>query len=118
METGRAIAEVVSRTIVAFLRPVEKRLAAAGLRMMGPWERLSVPTQVMVAFPTLAVVLFLFHLGPLNQPLIRAAFYGVFWSVLFTPILILATQNELRKRRDRDESGPLGPGRAEGEPGP
>ena len=111
MGIGRAIGKV--------WRPVEARLGAVGLRMMGPWERLSVPTQVVVAFPILAVVLFLFHLGPLNQPLIRAAFYGVFWSVLFTPILILATQNELRKRRDREESGgALGAGRPEGEPGP
>jgi hypothetical protein len=107
----------IGRAIGRLWRPVEARLAAAGLRMMRPWERLSVPTQVVIAFPTLAVVLFLFHLGPLHQPLIRAAFYGVFWSVLFTPVLILATQNELRKRRDRDESGPLGPGRPEGESG-
>jgi hypothetical protein len=107
----------IGRVIGRVWRPVEARLAAVGLRMMRPWERLSVPVQVVVAFPTLTVLLFLFHLGPLNQPVIRAAFYGVFWSLLFTPILILATQNELRKRRDREESGSLGPGRPEGESG-
>jgi len=91
----------IGRVIGRLLRPLERRAAAAGLRMMRPWERLSVPVQVTIAFPTLAVLLFLFHLGPLRQPLVRAAFYGVFWSILFTPVLILATQNELRKRRDK-----------------
>jgi hypothetical protein len=82
---------------------VEQRIARAGLRMIRPWERLPVPVQVVVAFPTWAVLLFLFHLGPLNQPPVRAAFYGVFWSLFFTPVVVLATQNELRKRRERDE---------------
>jgi hypothetical protein len=82
----------------------ERRFAAVGLRMIRPWERLPVPAQVAVAFPTWAVLLFLFHLGPLNQPPIRAAFYGVFWSLLFTPAVVLGTQNELRKRRQREQS--------------
>ena len=82
------------------------RIGAALLRMMRPWERLPVPAQVAIAFPTLSVVLFLFHLGPLGQPLIRAIFYGVFWSILATPAIVVATQNELRKRdrRDRPET--------------
>jgi hypothetical protein len=71
------------------LRALEQRLARAGLRMV-------------IAFPTWAVLLFLFHLGPLNQPPVRAAFYGVFWSLVFTPVGVLATQNELRKRRERE----------------
>jgi len=81
------------------------RIGASLLRLMGPWERLPVPAQVAIAFPTLAVVLFLFHLGPLGQPLIRAIFYGVFWSVLATPALVVATQNELRKRERREGRG-------------
>jgi hypothetical protein len=84
------------------LRALERRLARVGLRMIGPWERLPVAAQVVIAFPTWAVLLFLFHLGPLNQPPVRAAFYGVFWSLVFTPVGVLATQNELRKRRDRE----------------
>jgi hypothetical protein len=80
----------------------ERRFAAVGLRMIRPWERLPVPAQVAVAFPTWAVLLFLFHLGPLHQPPIRAAFYGVFWSILATPAVIIATRNELRKRHERD----------------
>ena len=86
-------------------RPIERRLAAVGLRMIAPWERLSVPVQIAIAFPTLSVVLFLLHLGPLNQPPIRAAFYGVFWAILATPLLVIATQNELRKRERREQRG-------------
>ena len=85
-------------------RPIERRLATVGLRLIAPWERLSVPVQIAIAFPTLSVVLFLLHLGPLNQPPIRAAFYGVFWSILATPAVIVATRNELRKRHKLDNS--------------
>jgi len=84
------------------LRALDQRLARIGLRMIRPWERLPVSAQVAIAFPTWAVLLFLFHLGPLNQPPVRAAFYGVFWSLFFTPAVVLATQHELRKRRERD----------------
>jgi hypothetical protein len=88
-------------------RPIERRLARIGLRLIAPWERLSIPVQIVIAFPTLTVLLFLLHLGPLNQPLLRAAFYGVFWSILATPAVILATRNELQKRREAksQESG-------------
>ncbi len=81
------------------------RIGAVLLRWVRPWERLPVPAQVAIAFPTLAVVLFLFHLGPLGQPLLRAIFYGVFWSILATPAIVVATQNELRKRDRRDRAG-------------
>ena len=91
----------MQRRLSALWHAVERPFARAGLRMIGPWERLPVPAQVAIAFPTWAVLLFLFHLGPLNQPPIRAAFYGVFWSLFFTPAVVLATQNELRKRRER-----------------
>ena len=87
-------------------RPIERRLAAVGLRLIAPWERLSVPVQIAIAFPTLSVVLFLLHLGPLNQPPIRAAFYGVFWSILATPAVIVATRNELQKRHKLDQQQP------------
>jgi hypothetical protein len=81
------------------------RIGAVLLRWVGPWERLPVPAQVAIAFPTLTVVLFLFHLGPLGQPLLRAIFYGVFWSILATPAIVVATQNELRKRNRRERAG-------------
>ncbi|HET6849519.1 MAG TPA: hypothetical protein VFH74_11705 [Gaiellales bacterium] len=84
------------------LRALERRLARVGLRMIRPWERLPVAAQVAIAFPTWAVLLFLFHLGPLHQPPVRAVFYGIFWSLVFTPVGVLATQNELRKRREKE----------------
>jgi hypothetical protein len=87
------------------LSRVADRIGAALLRLMRPWERLPVPAQVAIAFPTLTVVLFLFHLGPLGQPLLRAIFYGVFWSILATPAIVVATQNELRKRNRRERAG-------------
>jgi len=90
-------------------RPIERRLAAVGLRLVAPWERLSVPVQIAIAFPTLSVLLFLLHLGPLNQPPIRAAFYGVFWSILATPAVILATRNELQKRHKLEQQQPDAP---------
>jgi hypothetical protein len=77
-------------------------IGAMLLRLIRPWERLPVPAQVAIAFPALSLLLFLFHLGPLGQPLLRAAFYGVFWSVLATPVVVVATQNELRKRDRRE----------------
>jgi hypothetical protein len=43
--------------------------------------------------------LFLLHLGPLNQPPARALFYGVFWGLLASLAITLASQNEARKRR-------------------
>ena len=92
----------MANRLKAALRRLEQRLARVGLRMIRPWERLPVGAQVAIAFPTWAVLLFLFHLGPLNQPPVRAAFYGVFWSIVFTPVGVLATQNELRKRRERE----------------
>jgi hypothetical protein len=84
------------------------RIGAVLLPMVAPWERLPVPAQVGIAFPTLSVLLFLFHLGPLGQPLLRAIFYGVFWSILATPAIVVATQNELRKRHKRDSGSPDG----------
>lgn len=91
---GARIRSVLSRSA--------DRIGTALLPLMRPWERLPVPAQVAIAFPALAVLLFLFHLGPLGQPLIRAIFYGVFWSILATPALVVATQNELRKRDRRE----------------
>ena len=87
------------RALAALWRPIERRLAAVGLRLVAPWERLSVPVQIGIAFPVLAVLLFLLHLGPLNQPPARALFYGVFWGLLASLAITLASQNEARKRR-------------------
>jgi len=93
--------------VLRVLSPLMDRIGAVLLRTVAPWERLPVPAQIGIAFPTLSVLLFLFHLGPLRQPMLRAIFYGVFWSILATPAIVVATRNELRKRhkRDGDESG-------------
>jgi Kef-type K+ transport system membrane component KefB len=95
----------IGARIRSVLSRVTDRIGATLLRLMRPWERLPVPAQVAIAFPALAVLLFLFHLGPLGQPLIRAIFYGVFWSILATPAIVVATQNELRKRDRREAAG-------------
>ena len=101
----RDISNGITGRLSAGYHRVERPFATAGLRLMRPWERLPVPAQVGISFPLLALLLFLFHLGPLNQPPIRAAFYGVFWAILATPLLVIATQNELRKRERREQRG-------------
>jgi hypothetical protein len=100
-----SFASRIGARIRSSLSRLVDRIGAALLRLMRPWERLPVPAQVAIAFPALAVLLFLFHLGPLGQPLIRAIFYGVFWSILATPAIVVATQNELRKRDRREAAG-------------
>jgi hypothetical protein len=74
------------------------------MKLLLAWERLPVPAQAAIAFPLLVVILFLFHLGPLGQPVLRALFYGFFWSILATPVVVLASQNEARKRRHGEGS--------------
>ena len=38
--------------------------------------------QFLISLPVTILLLFLLHLGPLNQPPARALFYGVFWGLL------------------------------------
>jgi hypothetical protein len=66
------------------------------------WEALSPGPQIAIAFPILFVVIFLLHLGPLNQPLSRAIVYGLFWGVAATGAVVAASRNEARKRVRRD----------------
>jgi len=103
MHLPPAISRLGAALRLALTRALDP-IAATLLRLAAPWERLPVPAQVAIAFPSLSVILFLFHLGPLGQPLVRAIFYGVFWSILATPAIVVATQNELRKRERRDRS--------------
>jgi hypothetical protein len=51
----------------------------------------------------LVVVLFFVHIGPLNQPLGRGAFYAVFWAVLGTFAVVVATRTEATKRKRGDK---------------
>jgi len=66
------------------------------------WESLEGGVQAAIAYPPLAVVLFLIHLGPLHQPLVRAIPYGLFWAVPATAAIIVATAHERRKREARE----------------
>ena len=62
------------------------------------WESLSVPVQGAIAFPPLAVLLFLINLGGFNQPLLRSIVYGLIEGLPFTALVLVGTANERRKR--------------------
>ena len=70
--------------------------------MLERWEALEGGKQAMLAFPVLAVVLTLLHLGPLHQPLGRGIGYGLFWALPATAAIVSATAHERRKRAARD----------------
>ncbi len=72
-------------------------------RLLLRWEALPAQTQIMITFPVLVVVLFFVHIGPLNQPLGRGAFYAVFWAVLGTFAVVVATRTEATKRKRADK---------------
>ncbi len=76
------------------------------MKLLLLWERLPAPAQIVIGFPVLTALLFLFHLGPLSQPPVRAIFYGVFWAIPGTALLVIATQNEARKRRGPPQQHP------------
>lgn len=67
--------------------------------MIERWEALSPFVQAAIALPPLSVLLFLVNVGPFNQPLGRAIFYGVFEGGVVTALLLVATANEKSKRR-------------------
>ncbi|HVG68524.1 MAG TPA: hypothetical protein VM785_10035 [Gaiellales bacterium] len=69
------------------------------MKLLLAWERLRGPVQFLISLPVTILLLFLLHLGPLNQPPARALFYGVFWGLLASLAITLASQNEARKRR-------------------
>ncbi|HEY4025888.1 MAG TPA: hypothetical protein VGO86_05600 [Candidatus Dormibacteraeota bacterium] len=62
------------------------------------WESLSTPVQAAIAFPPLAIVLFLLNLSGFNQPLWRSILYGLIESAPVTALILIATANERRKR--------------------
>lgn len=76
------------------------------MKLLLLWERLPTPVQIVVAFPVLTGLLFVFHLGLLSQPPVRAIFYGVFWAIPGTALVVIATQNEARKRGGRPRQDP------------
>ena len=70
-------------------------------RLISWWEGLETVIQIALAFPLLALLLFLVNLGPFGQPVLRSIFYGLFEGGLLTGLLVLATVNERNKRRRR-----------------
>jgi hypothetical protein len=71
----------------------------AAPRALAAWESLPGPAQILIAYPVLAVVFFLFHFGPLGLSPTRSAFYGVFWAVPGTAAVVIATKTEVAKRQ-------------------
>jgi hypothetical protein len=69
------------------------------------WESLSGPVQLVVAFPTLTVAVFLLHLAFLNLSVTRSFFYGVFWAIPATAAVVVATKTEAAKRRHGGSDG-------------
>lgn len=73
------------------------------------WERLHPALQIAIVFPVSVVVLWVIHVGPLNQPPGRGFGYAVFWSVLSTGLIVGASRAEHARReaaRDRQDEPP------------
>ncbi len=70
------------------------------------WEALSARTQAVIALPIAFVVMLLIHLGPFNQPMGRAIGYGVFWGVILTGLLVVASRAERARRMERERTHP------------
>ncbi|MFN2464139.1 MAG: hypothetical protein ABR573_09605 [Candidatus Dormibacteria bacterium] len=64
------------------------------------WESLTPRTQAVVAFPVLALATFVLNLVAFAQPLVRAIIYGIIEGGGFTAFAIIATRNEIARRRD------------------
>jgi hypothetical protein len=78
------------------------------VKLVLAWEALPGQVQIAIAYPLLSVILFLFHLGPLSQPVGRAIFYGLFWAVPATALLVIGSRNEAAKRRGQRPQDPGG----------
>ena len=72
------------------------------------WEALSARVQVAVAFPVMFVAMLLVHLGPFNQPMGRAIGYAVFWGVILTALLVVASRAERARRLENERKDPGG----------
>jgi hypothetical protein len=69
-------------------------------RLLAAWESLPGPAQILVAYPVLTLVFFLFHFGLLGLSPTRSLFYGVFWAVPGTAAVVIATKTEAAKRQN------------------
>ena len=69
-------------------------------RLLAAWESLPGPAQILVAYPVLTLLFFLFHFGLLGLSPTRSLFYGVFWAVPGTAAVVIATKTEAAKRQN------------------
>ena len=82
----------------------EKRRRAAGEETGGPprivlwWEALHPAAQIAIVGPIAVALLFVLHVGPLNQPTGRGFGYAVFWGVIVTGLIVGASRAEHAKR--------------------
>ncbi len=76
----------------------EHRIAEATRPTLLRWEALPGQVQVGITYPVTAVLLFIFHIVVFNLSAVRSAFYGLFWAVMATAIVYVATHAEAAKR--------------------
>jgi tetrahydromethanopterin S-methyltransferase subunit F len=67
------------------------------------WEGLAPGVRFAIVFVISSPLLYELHIHFLNQPRGRGAFYGVFWGVVVALIMLLATQNEQRRRANASD---------------
>ena len=70
------------------------------------WEALDASRQFLIAYPVLVLVISALHWTVLFQPLERGFIYGLFWAVPAAGLIVIASRNEARKRREREGGGP------------
>ena len=66
------------------------------------WEDLAIGIQVTAAFVVSFVAIVVIHMVLLNQPFERSLWYGLFWGVLATVVIVAGTRTE-RARRLREQ---------------
>ncbi len=80
----------------------EQRIATATRPTLMRWEALPGQVQVGITYPVTAMLLFVFHVVVFDLSAVRSAFYALFWAVMATAIVYVATHAEAAKRaRDR-----------------
>jgi hypothetical protein len=62
------------------------------------WESLTTQVQAAIAFPPLAILLFVVNRWLFNQPLGRSVVYGLIEGGVVTVLVLVATANERKKR--------------------
>jgi hypothetical protein len=92
----------------------EERGRAAGTERGGPpgvvlrWERLHPAVQIAIVGPISVALLWVIHVGPLNQPAGRGFGYAVFWGVIVTGLVVGASRAEHARREARRGEPPEG----------